>query len=114
MFRRAVGTVADVREAYFRSTENVATWAGDWARSSTQLLLGVSLVALLLSIIVAIYLARVVITPIRQLTGAVEAMRRGEFDFKVWIDHHDEIGASGRGLQPDGRRSGDLPARQHR
>jgi len=92
LLRRAVGTVADVREAYFRSTENVATWARDWARSSTRLLLGVSLAALILSIVVAIYLARVVITPIRQLTDAVGAMRRGEFDFKVWIHHHDEIG----------------------
>jgi two-component system, NtrC family, sensor histidine kinase KinB len=98
LLRRAVGTVAGVREAYFRSTENVATWARDWARSSTQLLLGVSLAALLLSIIVAIYLARVVITPIRQLTDAVEAMRRGEFDFKVWIDHHDEIGRLAQGF----------------
>ena len=103
--RRAVGAVADVREAYFRSTENVATWARDWARSSTQLLLGVSLAALLLSIVVAIYLARVVITPIKQLTDAVEAMRRGEFDFKVWIDHHDEIGRLAEGFN---RMSDDL------
>ena len=98
VLRRAVSTVAEVREAYFRSTENVATWARDWARSSTQLLLGVSLAALLLSIIVAIYLARVIIMPIRQLTDAVEAMRRGEFDFKVWIDHHDEIGRLAEGF----------------
>ncbi len=98
VLRRAVGVVADVREAYFRSTENVATWAGDWARSSTQLLLSVSLITLLLSIVVAFYLARVVISPIRQLTDAVEAMRRGEFDFKVWIDHHDEIGRLAEGF----------------
>ncbi|HXJ24036.1 MAG TPA: ATP-binding protein [Polyangia bacterium] len=98
LLRRAVGKVAEVREAYFRSTEDVATWARDWARSSTQLLLGVSLAALVLSIIVAIYLARVVIAPIRQLTDAVDAMRRGEFDFKVWIDHHDEIGRLAEGF----------------
>ncbi|HLK90887.1 MAG TPA: ATP-binding protein [Polyangia bacterium] len=98
LLRRAVGKVADVREAYFRATENVATWARDWARRSTQLLLGVSLAALLLSIIVGIYLARVVIRPIRQLTDAVGAMRRGEFDFKVWIDHHDEIGRLAEGF----------------
>jgi NtrC-family two-component system sensor histidine kinase KinB len=96
--RRAVGMVTDVRENYFRSTENAANWARDWAKSSTQLLLAVSLGALLLSVFVAAYLARVVITPIKQLTNAVEAMRRGEFDFKVWVDHHDEIGRLAQGF----------------
>jgi NtrC-family two-component system sensor histidine kinase KinB len=98
VLRRAVAAVGEVREAYFRSTADVATWARDWARSATQLLVGVSLAALLLSIMVAIYLARVVISPIRQLTEAVEAMRRGEFDFKVWVDHHDEIGSLAAGF----------------
>lgn len=98
LLRRAVGKVSHVREAYFLSTENVATWARDWARNSTQLLVGVSLVALLLSIVVGAYLARVVITPIRRLTEAVGAMRRGEFDFKVWVEHHDEIGRLAEGF----------------
>jgi NtrC-family two-component system sensor histidine kinase KinB len=98
LLRRTVGTVATAREDYFLSTENAATWSRDWARSSTQMLLGMSLGMLLLSIFVAMYLARVVITPIRQLTDAVEAMRRGEFDFKVWVDHHDEIGQLAQGF----------------
>jgi NtrC-family two-component system sensor histidine kinase KinB len=92
LLRRAVGAVADVREDHFRSTEDVATWARDQARGSNRFLLGLSLAALLLSVVVSMYLASVVIPPIRGLTDAVEAMRRGEFDFRVSIDHHDEIG----------------------
>jgi two-component system, NtrC family, sensor histidine kinase KinB len=95
---RAVGAVADVREDHFRSTEDAATWARDQARQSNRFLLGVSLVALLLSIIVSMYLASVVIPPIQGLTNAVEAMRRGEFDFRVSIEHHDEIGRLAEGF----------------
>jgi NtrC-family two-component system sensor histidine kinase KinB len=92
LLRRAVGAVADVREDYFRSTEDVATWARDQARQSNRFLLGISLVALFLSVVVSMNLASVVIPPIRGLTDAVEAMRRGEFDFRISIDRHDEIG----------------------
>jgi NtrC-family two-component system sensor histidine kinase KinB len=92
LLRRAVGAVADLREDHFRSTEDVATWARDQARQSNRLLIGISLVALFLSIVISMYLASVVLPPIHGLTDAVDAMRRGEFDFRVSIDRFDEIG----------------------
>ncbi|AKV04415.1 Response regulator/sensor histidine kinase [Labilithrix luteola] len=92
LLRRAVGETARIRDEHFRSAQSVATWARDRAVRSTEVLFGVTLAALAFSVLVASYVARTVVVPIRNLTGAVEAMRRGDFDRRVPSDGADELG----------------------
>jgi NtrC-family two-component system sensor histidine kinase KinB len=98
LLRRAVDIVTEVRQQHLRAQEDTVTWARDQAHRSTQFLIVVSVGALLLSIGVSAYLATVVLAPIQQLTDAVDAVRVGNFDFKVWIDRHDEIGRLAEGF----------------
>jgi NtrC-family two-component system sensor histidine kinase KinB len=92
LLRRAVGEAAKIREDHFRSSQEVATWARDRAARSTEILTAITLVALASSILVALYLARVVVLPSRNLTSAVEAMRRGDFERRVPSGRDDEVG----------------------
>lgn len=92
LLRRAVGDCIRIREAHFRSTQEVATWARDQAARSVLVLLGVSLAALAVSFLVSLYLARSIVEPIRVLTGVVEGMRGGDFDRRVRIQRRDEVG----------------------
>ncbi|WP_394840046.1 ATP-binding protein [Pendulispora rubella] len=92
LLRRAVSDSARLREDDFRSTQSVAAWARDQASQATQILAVVFSAALLLSILVALYLARVVLLPIGELSRGVEAIRRGDFSGRVRARHGDELG----------------------
>lgn len=92
LLRHAVSRTARVRDDHFRSTQEVAAWARDQASRATQILVAVFAAALLLSILVGFYLARVVLLPIGELTRAVDALRKGDFERRVAVDRHDELG----------------------
>jgi NtrC-family two-component system sensor histidine kinase KinB len=98
LLRRAVADAAEIRDAHFRSTLEVAAWARDQAARATQILAGVFGAALLLSLLVALYLARVVVLPIGQLMRAVEALRRGDFARRVVVQRGDELGQLAAGF----------------
>ncbi len=92
LLRHAVSRAARVRDDHFRSTQVVATWARDQASRATQILIGVFAAALLISILVGFYLARVVVLPVGELTRAVDALRKGDFERRVTVDRQDELG----------------------
>jgi NtrC-family two-component system sensor histidine kinase KinB len=92
LLRHAVSRAARVRDDHFRSTQDVAAWARDQASRATQILIGVFAAALLISILVGFYLARVVVLPVGELTRAVDALRKGDFERRVTVDRQDELG----------------------
>ncbi|WP_394850757.1 ATP-binding protein [Pendulispora brunnea] len=98
LLRHAVSDAARIREDDFRSTQNVAAWARDQASQATQVLAVVFSAALLLSILVALYLARVVLLPIGELSRGVDAIRRGDFSRRVQARHGDELGQLAEGF----------------
>jgi signal transduction histidine kinase len=66
-----------------------------------------ALVAVPLSALVGIALARQVANPVRRLTQASEAMARGDFDQRVEVDRDDEIGRLARSFSAMAQRVGE-------
>lgn len=96
--QRAVGAVAAVRDEHFVSAQRVAEWARDQARRATEIVVTLFVVALSLSLLGSVHLARVVVGPIRMLTNAVEKLRGGDFDRRVAVLRHDEVGRLSEGF----------------
>ncbi|MGO9606806.1 MAG: ATP-binding protein [Candidatus Binataceae bacterium] len=90
--REAVADCAKIRESNFRSMQLVGIRARDEARGATILVISISAVALIISTLVAVGLARSVLTPIQELAGSVEAIRLGDFDRRVPVTSNDELG----------------------
>jgi two-component system, NtrC family, sensor histidine kinase KinB len=98
LLRRAVAETTRIRDDHFHQTQEVAAWARDQSTRATQILAAVFVAALLLSLVVAFYLARVVVLPIGELTSAVEAVRRGDFARRVVARRRDELGQLATGF----------------
>ncbi len=92
VLRRAVSDCAQLRELTFRSMQAAGIKAGDEARRALGVVMAVSLVALFVSTVTALQLARRVVGPISNLTESVDALRRGEFEKRVPVDTSDELG----------------------
>jgi NtrC-family two-component system sensor histidine kinase KinB len=92
LLRRAVSAAGRIRDNHFRSTQEAAAWARDEARRSTFFVAGISLGALILSVIVSFRLARRIVWPLRELTAGADAIRRGDFDHRVAAAEGDELG----------------------
>jgi len=98
LLRRAVGDTTRIWDEHFRQTQEVAAWARDQSTRATQILASVFVGAILLSVLVALYLARVVVFPLRELTTAVDAVRRGDFERRVPARRADELGQLAEGF----------------
>jgi len=90
--RRAVADCAKIRESNFRSMQLAGIRARDEARSATILVIAISVAALLFSTLVAVMLARSVLTPVQELDNSVEALRLGDFARRVSVTSQDELG----------------------
>jgi two-component system, NtrC family, sensor histidine kinase KinB len=91
--RRAVADCASIRESNFRSMQLGAIVARDEARRATIMVAGISAVALIISTLVALALARSVLRPIHELSESVEALRAGDFDRRAQVSATDELGS---------------------
>lgn len=96
--RRAVADAGRIRDQHFRSTQEAAAWARDEARRATGLVAGISLAALLLSVIVSFRLARRIVWPLRELTASVDAVGHGDFERRVSPASDDELGRLAEGF----------------
>ncbi|HTR53629.1 MAG TPA: ATP-binding protein [Kofleriaceae bacterium] len=96
--RKAVGSINQVRDAHFRSSQAVAEWAADQATRSMQIVAAISAAALLLLVAIVLYLARVVMVPLGEMRRAVQAIRGGDFSLRVTVRRDDELGRLGDGL----------------
>lgn len=83
--RAAVEACGQLRELSFRSMELAGIRARDEARRAVGLVAFVSIVSLALSSLVALYLARTIVRPVRALTESVDALRVGKFEQRVQV-----------------------------
>jgi NtrC-family two-component system sensor histidine kinase KinB len=90
--RRAVADCARIRELNYRGMQQAGVAARNEARRATGMVAALSLIALLLSTLVAMRLARAILGPVRELTRSVEAIRREDFSPRVTVDSATELG----------------------
>jgi len=90
--RRAVADCTAIRELNFRSLELAALRAHDEARRATIMVTAISSVALLISTLVAVLLARSVLVPVQELGNSLEALRAGDFERRARVVATDELG----------------------
>jgi NtrC-family two-component system sensor histidine kinase KinB len=98
LLRRAVADAGRIRDQHFRGTQDAAAWARDEARRATGLVAGISLGALILSVVVSFRLARRIVWPLRELTAGADAVRRGDFERRVTHASDDELGRLAAGF----------------
>lgn len=98
VLRQAVAGCAELRESNLRAMQRAGIRARDDARGATILVIAISAAALLISTLVAVMLARSVLTPIRELDRSVEALRLGDFDRRVEVTYGDELGHLAEGF----------------
>ncbi len=91
--RKAVADCASIRESNFRSMQLGAIVARDEARRATMMVAAISAIALIISTLVALGLARSVLLPIQELGSSVEALRAGDFEKRARVSASDELGS---------------------
>jgi len=95
LLRQAVAICDQLREANFRSMQQAGVRARDEAALGTRLVLVIALATLMVGIGVAVWLARSILGPIRELMQSVESIRQGDFDRRVGFTSDDELGQLG-------------------
>ncbi len=98
LLRRAVAGCDALREANFRSMKQAGVQARDEAARGTRLVTAISVLTVAAGIAVAVWLARSVLGPVRELTDSVEEIRRGNFDRRVKNLSADELGELATGF----------------
>jgi NtrC-family two-component system sensor histidine kinase KinB len=98
LLRQAVATCAKIREANFQEMQLAGIRARDEAGRATWVVVAVSVAAVLLASVVAVWLARSILLPVRELTASVEALRHGDFARRVRIASIDELGQLAAGF----------------
>lgn len=96
--RQAVATCAKIREANFKEMQDAGIQARDEASRATLVVIAVSVATVLLASVVAFWLARSILLPVRELTASVEAMRKGDFERQVRTASSDELGQLAAGF----------------
>ncbi|OWK44454.1 sensor histidine kinase [Fimbriiglobus ruber] len=96
--RRAVGACGQVREDHFRSMRSAGVRARDEAGRATRVVLGVAAAAVVLAAVVAAWLARSVVGPVRALGESLEAVRRGDYARRLPAPSADELGVLATGF----------------
>jgi two-component system, NtrC family, sensor histidine kinase KinB len=89
--RRAVADCTTIRELNFRALELDGLHARDEARRATILVSAISSVALIISTLVAVMLARSILHPVQELGNALEALRSGDFERRARVAATDEL-----------------------
>jgi NtrC-family two-component system sensor histidine kinase KinB len=92
LLRRAVGFTARLRDRHFEETHRVASSAHDEVVRAQGVVLGISLAALVVSILLALQLARLVIVPLTEMTRGVRAIASQNFSQRLAVTSRDELG----------------------
>jgi NtrC-family two-component system sensor histidine kinase KinB len=98
LLRRAVTSCSRIREENFKQMEEVSLRTRDEASKAIGVVAGISLVAVLFASVVALWLARSIVLPVRALTASVEAIRQGEFGSRIPTPARDELGQLAAGF----------------
>jgi NtrC-family two-component system sensor histidine kinase KinB len=98
LLRQAVASCGQLREENFRSMKDAGVRARDEASRATWLVSVVTVLAVVVTLVVAIALARAILRPVQDLAAGVDALRRGDFDRRVPISTADELGQLAAGF----------------
>jgi NtrC-family two-component system sensor histidine kinase KinB len=98
LLRLAVANCDQLREANFRTMEEAGVRARDEAARSTRWVTAICFLMIVLGVAVAVWLARSVLVPVRELSESVEAIREGNFDRRVAYNANDELGQLAAGF----------------
>ena len=92
VLRRAVALTTSIRDRHFELARVAVSGARDEAAGARRIVLLITLIALGIAVLVAWHLTRTVIGPVRQLTRGANAIRQGQFDQRIDVASHDELG----------------------
>jgi two-component system, NtrC family, sensor histidine kinase KinB len=92
LLRRAVVFTVRLRDRHFESTRSMANQAHEEVVRARSIALAISLAALLVSVLLALHLARLVIVPLTDMTRRVQAMTRENFEERLTVTSRDELG----------------------
>jgi NtrC-family two-component system sensor histidine kinase KinB len=92
VLRRAVALTTSIRDRHFELARVAVSEARDEAAGARRIVLLITLIALGIAVLVAWHLTRTVIGPVRQLTRGANAIRQGQFDQRIDVASHDELG----------------------
>jgi two-component system, NtrC family, sensor histidine kinase KinB len=98
LLRQAAAACDKLREANFRAMRNAGVRARDESARGTRVVAAIAVSAVLIGAAIAIWLARSVLHPVRELTDSVEEVRRGNFDRRVRRTAADELGVLAAGF----------------
>ena len=96
--RLAVADCARIRESNFHSMQLAGIRARDESRAATIMVIAISAMALLVSTLVAVMLARSILTPVQELARSLEALRLGDFARRARVTSNDELGHLAEGF----------------
>jgi signal transduction histidine kinase/HAMP domain-containing protein len=92
VLRRAVALTTAIRDRHFELAQRAVAGARDEGTSARRVVLVITLAALGIAVMVAWHLTRTVVGPVRALTRGANALRRGEFNQRIDVASHDELG----------------------
>lgn len=90
--RLAVSYTARLRDRHFESTQSMAAKAHEEVARARGVVLGISLAALIVSVLLALHLARLVIVPLSEMTRSARAIARENFEERLIVKSRDELG----------------------
>lgn len=90
--RRAVAESMRLREGQFQAMQQAGVTVRDSARWGLRRVVVITALTMSLGVLVALWLARSVVSPIQALSRSVEAIRQGQFDSRVPVRSRDELG----------------------
>jgi signal transduction histidine kinase len=92
LLRRAVGYTGQLRDRHFEAMQRVVIRAHAGVVRARGVALGVSLFALIVSVLLALHLARLVIVPLTAMTRSARAIARENFQERLPITARGELG----------------------
>jgi signal transduction histidine kinase/HAMP domain-containing protein len=92
VLRRAVALTTNIRDRHFELAQRAVAGARDEAAGARRVVLVITIAALVIAVIVAWHLTRTVVGPVRALTRGANALRRGDFNERIEVASHDELG----------------------
>jgi NtrC-family two-component system sensor histidine kinase KinB len=108
LLRAAVAGVAKQRDLRFEEARTATAKARDDATRARSIVLLIAALAVAISIVVALRLARHVLLPLRELASAAAAIRDGQFETRVRVESTDEIGDVSEVFNEMSRRLGEF------
>jgi NtrC-family two-component system sensor histidine kinase KinB len=89
---RAVAHVTAIREQFFKEAQRAHEVAKDEVERSRSIVLLIACAAVVVSTLTALHLVRAVVGPLHRITRGVRAIHDQQFDERLPVEFHDELG----------------------